>query len=266
MKTRLHGSKRYIRRDTAVTLPQGGSRSHALEALLMSICVVFYEVGHGLATGREGIAMANGLAILEAEKALGIYVEPWVQAVFSRIDGLNGLMVAFYAYAHMPVTVGCLIWLYMRRAEVWHLFRNWFVVMNLMAVTVFALLPTAPPRMIFSAGVVDMAYLHNWTDSIIAGPSLLANPYAAVPSLHFGYALFVALALLMLARGVWLRRMAALYPVAVLVAIVATGNHFILDAVAGGLVVLAAYYTAVSVRAHVPLHAGLIALRERERG
>jgi hypothetical protein len=264
---RLGITNKHLRRDAVVTLPERGPQNHVREALVMLICLAFYEIGHGLATGRDDLALANGIAVMEAEKALGIYIEPWLQAQVSRIDMFAGLSVAFYHYAHMPVTVGCLVWLYMRRAEAWHLFRNWFVMMNLMAVSVFAVLPTAPPRMIFSTGMVDLSYLRDWTDAIVAGPSPLANPYAAVPSLHFGYALFVAIAVFMLARPRWVRWLAALYPFAVLFSIVVTGNHFILDAVAGAAVVMAAYYAAVSVRASA--HAtfqSVIAVRERESG
>jgi len=264
---RLRTDTTHLRREAAVTLPEGGTRHHLREAFVMLVCVVFYEIGHGLATGREAVAMANGRAVLEAEKALGIYIEPWVQSVASRVDLLVAWSVGFYHYAHMPLTVGCLVWLYVRRAEAWQFFRNWFVAMNLMAVSVFALLPTAPPRMLFSAGIVDMAYLRDWTDAIVAGPSPLANPYAAVPSLHFGYALFVAVAVFMLARPRWVRWLAAAYPFAVLASIVITGNHFILDAVAGGLVVIAAYFAAARMRATAPDGFGAaIAVREREGG
>jgi len=264
---RLRTDTTHLRREAAVTLPQGGPRHHVREVFVMFVCLVFYEVGHGLATGREDIAMANGMAVLRAEKALGIYIEPWLQAVASRVDLVVAWSVAFYQYAHMPLTVGCLIWLYMRRAEAWHLFRNWFVMMNLMAVSVFALLPTAPPRMLFSSGIVDMAYLRDWTDAIVAGPSPLANPYAAVPSLHFGYALFVAIAVFMLARPRWVRWLAAVYPFAVLASIVISGNHFILDAVAGGLVAVAAYYAAVHTKATATTSfQTVIAVREREGG
>lgn len=264
---RLRTDTTHLRRDAAVTLPHGGPRHHVRESFVMLICLVFYEVGHGLATGREDVAMTNGSAVLQAEKSLGIYIEPWLQAAASRIDFVVAWSVAFYQYAHMPLTVGCLIWLYMRRAETWHLFRDWFVIMNLLAVSVFALLPTAPPRMLFSSGIVDMAYLRDWTDAIVAGPSPLANPYAAMPSLHFGYALFVAIAVFMLARPRWVRWLAAVYPFAVLASIVISGNHFILDAVAGGLVAAAAYYAAVRMKATATTtFQTVIAVREREGG
>jgi hypothetical protein len=264
---RLRITHKHWRHETAVTLLQRGSRSHLREAVVMLVCLVFYEIAYGLSAGRESIAMANGIAVMEAEKALGIYIEPWLQALVSRVDVLVGSSVAFYHYAHMPVTIGCLFWLYLRRAEAWDLFRNWFVMLNLMAISVFCVLPTAPPRMVFSSGMVDMSYLRSWTEAIVAGPSPLANPYAAVPSLHFGYALFVAIAVFTLAQPRWVRWLAAVYPFAVVLSIVVTGNHFILDAVAGGLVVMAAYYATVSARTTASAtYRALIAVRQRDGG
>ena len=77
----------------------------------------------------------------------------------------------------------------------------------------------------------------------------LYNPIAAVPSLHFGYALIVGVALAQLASQRWLRRVGAAYPALMLLIIVATGNHFLFDAVAGGLVVAAGWFVASRLRA-----------------
>ena len=119
--------------------------------------------------------------------------------------------------------------------------------MNFVAVIVFALLPTAPPRMIFTSGVADINFLHGVRQHILEN-GLLANPFAAMPSLHFGYALFIGIMLYTLVHGRWTRYLGFFYAAVVLVAIVATGNHFIIDAVAGALVVLAAWVFAVNVQ------------------
>ena len=84
-------------------------------------------------------------------------------------------------------------------ATPWTLFRNWFLAINFMAVILYTLLPTAPPRMIFTSGVVDISFLHGVRPDILEN-GLLANPFAAMPSLHFGYALFIGLILFTLAR------------------------------------------------------------------
>jgi membrane-associated phospholipid phosphatase len=134
--------------------------------------------------------------------------------------------------------------------------------MNFVAVIVFALLPTAPPRMIFTSGVADINFLHGVRQHILEN-GLLANPFAAMPSLHFGYALFIGIMLYTLARGHWTRYLGFVYAVVVLVAIVATGNHFIIDAVAGALVVLAAWVLAVNVQPSAVAQSA-VTVRERD--
>jgi len=133
---------------------------------------------------------------------------------------------------------------------------------NFIAVILFFLLPTAPPRMLFTSGIVDINYLHGVREQILEN-GFLANPYAAMPSLHFAYALFIALAVFMLANHRRLRWVGFIYPALVLVAIVATGNHFIVDAVAGGLIVLAAYVFALNVQSSES-GAPVVAARERD--
>ena len=148
-------------------------------------------------------------------------------------------LVWVYQYAHLPIIIGSLVWAFTQRRESWATYRDWFLAMNFVAVLVFALLPTAPPRMIFTSGVADINFLHGVRTAIFEN-GLLANPYAAMPSLHFGYALFIGILLYSLARRRWVRYSGFGYAAIVLVTIVATGNHFIVDAVGGALVALAA--------------------------
>ena len=92
------------------------------------------------------------------------------------------------------IIIGAMVWVFMQRRGSWTLYRNWFLAMNFIAVIVFALLPTAPPRMIFTSGVADINFLHGVRTQILEN-GLLANPFAAMPSLHFGYALFIGIML-----------------------------------------------------------------------
>jgi hypothetical protein len=232
------------------------------QAMIMLLCYVAYDVSRALAQGREAIALANGVFFMNLEKALGIWWEPWIQARVSSIDPLMTLLVWIYQYAHLPIIIGAMVWLFTQRRGWWILYRNWFLAMNFVAVIVFALLPTAPPRMIFTSGVADINFLHGVRQHILEN-GLLANPFAAMPSLHFGYALFIGIMLYTLASGRWTRYFGFAYACVVLVAIVATGNHFIIDAVAGALVVLAAWVFAVNVQpSAVPQSA--VTARERD--
>lgn len=233
------------------------------QGMIMLACYALYDVSRAAVQGREAVAMANGVFFMNLEKALGIYWEPWIQGRISAVEPLMGFLVWAYSSLHLPVIMATMIWVFTQRRSQWTLFRDWFLAMNFMAVILFFLLPTAPPRMIFTSGVADINYLHGVRSEIFEN-GLLANPFAAMPSLHFGYALFAALALYMLARQRWLRWGGFGYVALVLVAIIATGNHFIVDAVAGGLVVLAAWVFAVNVAAAEAPEAPVVAVRQRD--
>jgi membrane-associated phospholipid phosphatase len=229
----------------------------------MVACYAAYDVSRALAQGREVAALANGVFFMNLEKALGIWWEPWIQGRVSEIDPLMSFLVWTYANLHLPLIIGGMVWVFTQRRSSWVLYRNWFLAMNFVAVIVFAVLPTAPPRMIFTSGVVDINFLHGVREQILEN-GLLANPYAAMPSLHFGYALFLCIMLYALGRQRWVRYGGFVYAAVVLVAIVATGNHFIIDAVAGALVVLAAWVFAMNVQPSVVPQSSAVTLRERD--
>lgn len=252
---RLLGERRF-------TLARPGAEDVLRQGLLMLGCYAAYDVSRALVQGREAVAMANGVFFMNLEKALGIWWEPWIQARVSSLGPLMDVLVWAYVHLHLPVIIGTLVWVFTQRRRSWEFWRNWFLAMNFIAVLVFALLPTAPPRMIFTSGVVDINYLHGVRDQIFEN-GLLANPYAAMPSLHFGYALFVACALWALGRGRWVRLSGFGYAGLVLLAIVATGNHFLVDAVGGGLVLLAAWVFAASVQPGEAAEPAAVAVRQR---
>jgi membrane-associated phospholipid phosphatase len=229
----------------------------------MIACYAAYDLSRALAQGREAVAMANGIFFMNLEKALHIWWEPWVQGRVSAFEPLMTLLVWIYQYAHLPIIIGAMVWLFTQRRGWWTLYRNWFLAINFIAVLVFALLPTAPPRMIFTSGVADINFLHGIRAHILEN-GVLANPFAAMPSLHFGYALFLGVMLYTLAHGRWTRYLGFVYAAVVLVAIVATGNHFIIDAVAGALVVLAAWAFAVNVQPNAAPQASTVTARERD--
>jgi membrane-associated phospholipid phosphatase len=232
------------------------------QVMIMLVCYLAYDLSRALAQGREAVALANGVFFMNLEKALHIWWEPWIQARVSAVDPLMTLLVWTYQYAHLPIIIGAMVWVFTQRREWWKLYRNWFLAMNFIAVLVFALLPTAPPRMIFTSGIADINFLHGVRQHIFEN-GVLANPFAAMPSLHFGYALFIGLMLFTLTHSRWTRYLGFVYAFVVLVAIVATGNHFIIDAVAGALVVLAAWVFAVNAQpSAVPQSA--VTVRERD--
>ena len=263
MNVRLRPAVGRLLDDARFSLAPSGGEDVLRQAMIMVCCYAAYDVSRALAQGREAVALTNGIFFMNLEKAFGIWWEPWIQGRISSLAPLMSFLVWAYGNLHLPIIIGTMVWVFTQRRSQWSLYRNWFLAMNFIAVIVFALLPTAPPRMIFTSGVVDINFLHGVRQHIFEN-GLLANPFAAMPSLHFGYALFIALALFALGRQRWLRLGGFLYPLVVLVAIVATGNHFIVDAAAGGLVVLAAWVFAVNVQPSTVAQSTAVTVRERD--
>jgi hypothetical protein len=261
VNARLRPTAVRLLNDARYSLAPDGGWDVVRQALIMLACYLAYDLSRALAQGREAIAMANGIYFMNLEKALGIWWEPWIQGRVSAVEPLMTSLVWVYQYAHLPVIIGTMVWAFTQRRGQWAFYRNWFLAMNFVAVLVFALLPTAPPRMIFTSGVADMNFLHGIRTAILEN-GMLANPFAAMPSLHFGYALFIGLMLYALADGRWMRYLGLFYAFVVFVTIVATGNHFIVDAVAGGLVVLAAWVFAVNIQPAVA--PSPVTVRERD--
>lgn len=263
MSARLRPTVGRLLNDAGFSFAPTGGEDVLREALIMVVCYAAYDFSRALAQGREAVALANGVFFMNLEKALGIWWEPWIQGRVSGFEPLMSFLVWAYANMHLPIIIGALVWVFTQRRSWWTLYRNWFLAMNFIAVIVFAVLPTAPPRMIFTSGVADINFLHGVREHILEN-GVLANPFAAMPSLHFGYALFIGIMLYALARQPWVRYAGFAYALVVLVAIVATGNHFIIDAAAGALVVLAAWVFAVNVQPNAAPQSSAVTVRERD--
>jgi hypothetical protein len=241
----------------AVRRPRGLRvfRTHrwTFEVALFAVGLLIYQVSRAVVIGDPTDAFRNSLEIIGLEKTYGIFVENSVQSWL--VDNLHVMQFLnhFYVWAHLPVTALFFVWLYRRRRDVYPFVRNAFFVANGIALAVFVVYPVAPPRLVTQEGFVD-------TLSIISGIDLHAghlsgwfNPFAAVPSMHFAYALMIGVVCAVLVRSVIVKALALTYPVLVFITIVGTANHYVLDALAGAAVVVSGFaITAVwrSVRGH----------------
>jgi membrane-associated phospholipid phosphatase len=220
---------------------------------LLSTCYWLYTFTRAMVRGAEPVALHNATVIMNVERALGVFREPWLQAKVSHVEPILRGLNWFWSNVHLPVILGCLMWMYFARRHYYGFFRNWFLTINVLGIAVYALLPTAPPRLVPSSGIVDTMYVLS-PHSIQWGiNSSTANPYAAMPSLHMAYAIFVASCVVLLSRRRWPKVLFSFYPVVMGFAVIVTGNHWFLDALAGALVTFAAYvvYTRVS---DLPVH------------
>lgn len=208
------------------------------EVAIFAFALLIYQASRALVIGDPSTAFENAAGIIDWEKSSGLFVETSIQQWILNHVQLAEALNYFYMYAHWTVTPLFFIWLYKRRARVYPYVRNAFLATNAIALVVYMVYPVAPPRLAGAReGFVDT--LHNISDIDLHGGVFSGwfNPHAAVPSMHFGYALMIGMVGVVLVRHWPLRLLAVAYPVAVFITITGTANHDVLDAVAGGLVV-----------------------------
>lgn len=201
-------------------------------------------------------AYANALRVIDAERALGIYHELSIQRAFLGWDGFIRFWNVFYGSFHFLVPVAVLVLLWTRSGAAYRRWRTTIVIGTLLALIGFSLYPLMPPRLMCDCefgGGVDHGYVDTlatvgglWSfDS--GGMAAVSNQYAAMPSLHVGWALWCAAAAASVARRRWVRWAVWGYPAATTFAVVVTGNHFLLDAVGGAVVMAVAFGLTVAL-------------------
>lgn len=230
------------------------------EILLIAVSYWTYSMIRNAVPEQKAAAMRNADWIWRTEHTLGIAVE---KSVNHAIDSVTWLIVGmnyYYATLHFIVTIGVLVWLYR-----WHPGRYAAARLVLFATTGVALLgyylyPLAPPRLMAGESFVDTVVVHHTWGSMASGNlKQMSNQYAAMPSMHIGWSLWCGLTVFAVATAPWARILGLLYPAATLVVIVATANHFWLDAV-GGMLCLAFGFAVVrlwygSLPHRLPRHA-----------
>jgi len=190
------------------------------------------------------IAFENARRIIALEEGLHIFVEPAVQRWADRVPGLMDVASWLYINAQTSVTLGALAYLYLFHNPSFYFVRNMFAVAFAIALVGYSVYPTAPPRFFpewgFHDAVSQFAGVEHH-DSV----NTLFNPYAAVPSMHVGFALMIGVPLSRLVRSPVLRAFWAGYPLGVSFVIVATANHWLVDAFLGALTAAAAASAAL---------------------
>lgn len=228
------------REATGVRARLFGRRPWLFEIAIFSLALVVYQASRALVIGEPSTAFDNAANIINWEKSSGLFVEASIQEwVLNHVE-LTEMLNYFYMSAHWIVTALFFVWLYRHHGQVYPYVRNAFLAANAIALVVFMLYPVAPPRLM-SGGFVDT--LDSISNIDLHGGLLSGwfNPHAAVPSMHFGYAFMIALVCVVLVRSWPLRLLALAYPALVFFTIVATANHYIADAVAGGIVIVAGF-------------------------
>lgn len=199
------------------------------ELLLVAGLFLIYKFGRQLVAGHTGEAFRDADRVWDLERAVRLPGEGGVQSLLLHGDTAVHLANTYYATVHFPVTAGFLIWLYLRRPAHYVWARRVLAAVTAAALVVHLAFPLAPPRMLAEAGLVDTARVYG--PSVYGPPQTdhLSNQFAAMPSLHFGWALMVAVGLIAATRS-RLRWLWLLHPLLTLVVIMGTANHYWLDA------------------------------------
>ena len=229
------------RRSSTVSMP---SRRYplpvrfAMEFALLGALLALYLFLRFSMKGSIGDAVGNAHRVVQVERAFGVFSESNVQSLALHSKDVILFLNSYYLLAHFTVTSLFFAWMLIRKPDAYPTVRRVLIIMTAIGLAIHAAYPLAPPRMLPDMGFIDTGRLF--------GPSPygdtskgLANQFAAMPSLHFGWALLVAWGAVKYSRSRW-RRLLILHPLLTLAAIIITANHYWLDAVVATFIFLTA--------------------------
>jgi hypothetical protein len=207
------------------------------EVLVLVPAYLLYSVVRGLAEGRQPEALMRAMHLIRLERGLGIFWELDLQHRIVDIQALETFANWTYLLGMWPVIILVAMWLFFLHRDSYPLYRNAFLISGAIGLVIYATLPVAPPRFMEGWGFIDTVGSGTEAYSLPDLP-ILVNQYAAVPSLHFGWVFLSGIAVFRESPGIAAKVLGVFMPLAMLFSIVATGNHYFLDAVAGGIVAL----------------------------
>jgi hypothetical protein len=234
--------------------PAAGRRPRLYrEILLIALCYSAYSLVRNLVPATHTAALRLGGRLLDLERALHIDPEHSLNHLFVHVHWIGVTGNYYYSTLHFIVTPGILIWLYIRHQDRYVFYRRLIFATTVLALVGFYLLPLAPPRML--PGFVDTVLVWHTHGLYASGASpvgSMSNQYAAMPSLHTGWALWCAIAVADNVRRRWVKVLAFCYPTATIIVILGTANHYFLDAVGGAVALGCGYLATRGVRVLVP--------------
>ncbi|MFB6703571.1 bifunctional glycosyltransferase 87/phosphatase PAP2 family protein [Streptomyces sp. NPDC056333] len=209
-----------------------------LELLLIRVVYSAYAHVRLAATAGRTTAEAHGRQIHSLEKWLHIDIEHWANHTVVHIGWLKSFFDYYYSTFHFIVPLAILGVLYVRRPADYRWARSTLGFATLVALLGFWLYPLAPPRLMPGLGFIDTVHgVQDFAKPDYGTLTSMTNQYAAMPSLHFGWSLWCGVMIVMLAPKLWMKALGLLHPLFTVSAIVATANHWVLDAVGGALVI-----------------------------
>jgi hypothetical protein len=212
------------------------------EIAIIALGYWLYSLGRNAVPEQASIALRHGRSIAHLQDVLHMNWELSINHFVAGHEWLAQTMDYYYATLHFIVTPVVMVWLFFRRPHVYRGARTVLVSTTLIALLCFYLYPTAPPRLLPGTGYIDtVSVFHTWGS--LADPEIAkhSNQFAAMPSLHIGWALWCGISIFVCARHLWLRILGIAYPIATFFVIVGTANHYILDAIGGVALIAVAF-------------------------
>lgn len=205
------------------------------EILLIAALFVGYRFVRLGLTGHDALALANAWQVWGVERALGMPDEEAVQAFFLQWPDLLRAANWYYVSVHFPLTIAFLGWGWWRRPTAEYRWaRRLLTVVTALALFGHTLLPLAPPRMLATLGFVDTMAVYG-PSAYKGSAASVANQFAAMPSLHVGWAMLIAVVVVSTMTTKW-RWLVVLHPVMTLAVVIVTANHYWVDALAAAVV------------------------------
>ncbi|WP_329351032.1 phosphatase PAP2 family protein [Streptomyces sp. NBC_01261] len=218
-----------------------------LELLLIRVTYAAYQqvrlaATGGTNSGGRATAEHHGREILSIERFLHIDIEHAINHWVVKVEFLKDFFNFYYESFHFVVPLTVMAVLYWRRPVDYRWARSALGFATLLALVGFWLYPLAPPRLLPGLGVIDTVHgVQDFSKPDYGTLTALTNQYAAMPSLHFGWSLWCGVVIFALAPKWWMKALGLLHPFFTVSAIVATGNHWVLDAAGGAAVVAAGF-------------------------
>lgn len=231
--------------DLAATLQDTAAASRAsrlrfvrlglIEFGVVAIAYLAYSLSCGSVHAHREPAFANAARIISLEGAWHLLVERQMQLPVLSHGWLVQTFNAIYMWGHLPLILTVGVWLFLCHQRRYRVVRNAVLISGGLALVGFYALPVAPPRLIPSLHIVDTAAMISPVYDTVE-PKVFFNPYAAIPSMHIAWDLLMGIALTWSARSIPVRWLGALLPLGMLIAVIVTGNHYVVDGLLGALV------------------------------
>ena len=234
----MHGDNRDTPRPDSLEAETGAYRRPNIvaEVLIASAAFFVYWLIRYATRNDFSAALANARKVVDWERGMHLFSERSLQHLVLESRAFVRLLNRYYVSVHFPITALFLVWVLLRHPVWYRSVRNWLMSLTAVAMVVHVLFPLAPPRMLPYEGFIDT--LRTFGPNIYERDvsKSVANQFAAMPSLHFGWSVVVAVMVIAILRSRW-RYLALLHPTMTLLAIVGTANHYWLDALVALLLV-----------------------------